>query len=185
MRIGIIAEDQSDIEAVGYMLKKINEDICIEKKPCRGTVLNKLDHRITELTNRFNDLRAILVLTDLDNKNCAEHLNNIKNAAKDSMSNLIMIQIVIQEIEAWYLAIPDSIEAAFPNLKPVPRFISKTDTLKDPKKKLKEIFFKKYQRDYRITSDGPKIAKNFVYLQNQNYPNESLNRFIRKISELN
>jgi|GEM_PF-1669320 len=185
MRIGIIAEDLSDIEAVGYMLKKINADICIEKKPCRGAVLNKLDHRIEELINRFDDIRVILVLSDLDNKNCAEHLKKIGKAAKDKISDLVIIQIVIQEIEAWYLALPDSIETAFPNLKPVPRFSGKTDTINDPKKKLKEIFLKKYQRDYRITSDGPKIAKNFVYLQNQNYPNESLNRFVRKISELN
>jgi len=34
MRIGIIAEDLSDIETVEYILKKVNNNIIIERKPC-------------------------------------------------------------------------------------------------------------------------------------------------------
>jgi len=184
MRIGIIAEDLSDIEALSYILRKINSAIVIEKTPCHGGVIPKLDHRISGLAERFDDLKAIIVISDLDNKNCIEHLKIIKRKIPTEYANLTLVQIAIQEIEAWYLAMPDSIEAAFPSLKPFPVPNHLTDNIRDPKKELKQIFYKKLNRDYRISSDGPKIGKNFIYQAKRNYQNQSFNRFISKITNL-
>jgi len=130
-------------------------------------------------------LKAILILSDLHNKDCANHLNKIKKAAGNKFLDFIIIQIVVQEIEAWYLAIPDAIEAAFPSLRPFPVQSGKTDLISNPKRKLSQVFFSRINRYYRVTSDGPKIARHFFHQASKSYPNDSFNRFIRKISELN
>lgn len=185
MRIGIIGENICDIDSVKNFLRSFYEKVSFETKPTRGGIARNLDLRIQELMNRHDDYKAIILLSDLDNKNCKEHLRDLKGAAADNISDLIIIQIVIQKIEAWYLAIPEAIEAAFPNIKPFPRPRGITDSIRNPKSDLKKAFWDKLRKKYNETTDGPKIASRFNYQLGQDYPNKSFQRFIGKISNLN
>lgn len=184
MRIAIIAENICDTDSAKYIIHSVLGIIPIERKPCRGPISPKLKGRITELIAFHKDLRAIILLEDLGNANCRKKIDTLKKEISNSANAPIIIQLAIQEIEAWYLALPDAVDSAFPNIQPFPRPKSLTDNINDPKKIIKEIFRNKLGRDYRETTDGPKIASNFRYDRNAQYLNQSFSRFLRKITSL-
>ena len=185
MKIGVIGESICDTDSTKYILQEILGNISIVSTATRGPVVNnKLASRIFTLINSHSDLSAVVILHDLDNKNCNDELTKVRTKVGSNVSVPIIIQIVIQEIEAWYLAMPDCIEKAFPNLSPFSSPTGNTDNIVDPKAELNKKFRKIYKRSYRETTDGPKIALEFQYDVGKTYQNQSFNRFISKLQQI-
>ena len=185
MRIGVIGENICDINSVKTIIESVLGSIAVEKRPSKGPVIWKLKVRIQGLIDTYKDLISIIIIRDLDNKNCRRELKIIEEEITDFNKDLIIIQFVIQEIEAWYLAMPEAIEKAFPKLKPFPHPKGLTDTIKDSKAELRKRFKSAYQkRIYHETTDGPKIAGRFDYNKNIEYPNKSFMRFLSKIRKI-
>ena len=184
MRIGVIGESICDTDSVKYLIHSILGSVPVESRFSRGSVTRKLEYNIKAIINRYDDISAVIIITDLDNKNCRKKVKEIKIAIGDLFDPSMIIQIAIQEIEAWYLAMPEAVEAAFPNIRPFPQIRSITDTIQNPKAELSRIFWRKFKRSYRETSDGPKIASKYQYNEKTVYHNRSLMRFIRKITSL-
>lgn len=184
MRIAIIAENICDTDTTKNLIHKILGTIPVERRPTRGPIINKLSSRIQELSSRYSDLKAIILLEDLDNKNCINKIKALREEIGNASKYPLIIQLAIQKIEAWYLAMPEAVDNAFPNIRPFPRPKALTDNINDPKKRIKEIFRNKLGRDYRVTTDGPKISENFKINQNIVYMNHSFMRFLKKITSL-
>ena len=175
----------NNYESLKYIIQRICSSAQVYTMPCRGTVIsNRLGNRILNFKKKYKDISTIIILSDLDRRNCEKIVQDIRKKLSELKQSQIIIQIAIQEIEAWYLAMPEIIEKAFPNLKPFPKTKYLTDSITNPKGKLKDIFWDKLKRKYRETSDGPKIASNFKYIKNNQYQNKSFNRFIRKITSI-
>jgi hypothetical protein len=127
---------------------------------------------------------AIILIEDLDNANCQKKVNVLLEQVKRIGDGPIIVQIAIQKIEAWFLAMPDAVEDAFPNTRPFPRPRTLTDSITDPKRSIREIFRGKLGREYRETTDGPRIASRFKYAEKADYMNRSFSRFIAKIQSI-
>ena len=184
MRICVIGESICDTASVKHIIHSILGSILVESRFSKGPVTRKLEYRIQEIIEKHHDITAIIIIADLDNKNCRKTVEEIRNSIGHITDSPIIVQIAIQEIEAWYLAMPDAIESAFPKCRLFPRYEGITDNIKNPKRIIKNNFYRALGRSYRETSDGPRIAKNFQYRTNERYSNRSLERFIRKISNL-
>ncbi len=63
---------------------------------------------------------AVVVVVDSDRKNCQDFLAELKAVAVDSEAPDTMFRIAIEEIEAWYLGDPTTIQAAYPRAKRAP-----------------------------------------------------------------
>ncbi len=184
MRIAIIAENICDTDTVKYIIHSLVGPIPVVKRPTRGPIVTKLKSRIDELTRLHTDLTAIILLEDLDNANCRSKVKTLLKEIGNSSNAPIIIQLAIQKIEAWYIALPEAVDASFRKIRPFPKPRSLTDNINDPKEHLKEIFRRRLGRDYRETTDGPQIASNFRYDEGTQYLNQSFTRFLRKIVSL-
>ncbi|MBC8204273.1 DUF4276 family protein [bacterium] len=185
MRFGVIGEDICDVNSLKFIIQKLCPSAQVCTMPCRGSVISdKLSTRILNLQKRYEDISAIIILSDLDRKNCAKIVQDIKKKISQSLQPEIIIQIAVQNIEAWYFAMPEAVEKAFPKLRPFKRPTQLTDNVRHPKSQLNSLFYSKLKRSFHETSDGPKIAKNFIYEPELQYNNHSFMRFIKKIQNI-
>jgi hypothetical protein len=147
-RIGIIAEDLTDVDCLKILIQKI----AVGKTPVlkgRGTNGGGNMLRIETMKKWIRSLydeecRYLVVVHDLDRNTVSNELNNenelrakVEKCLADSPISKKCIVIPIQELEAWLLS----------------DISDRPQTVVNPKEQ-----FKKKDRNYR-TSDNAKIAK--------------------------
>jgi hypothetical protein len=161
VNIGIIAEDNSDVE----VMKEITLMIL---KPYRAGFKRFVGHGCGKLRRKCRawaenlarqGCRWIAVVHDLDTSSEGELRAHLDAAIASADVEAKVVIIPKREIEAWLLYDGRAIAAAFRETKH-PKLPGNPEALGDPKTYLRDVVWATYRKDYLTTVHNPQIAKN-------------------------
>lgn len=162
-QIGVIAEDQSDVEVIRAFItsRTRRSSFQIRKfvgKGC-GRIKNKCRAWASDLQS--NGCTYLLLVHDLDERQLPTLELELDAALHPCPIERHVVAIPVREMEAWLLSDSTAIRQAL-NLKDLPKDISRPETILDAKAKLAEIVYMKSgkRKDYVNTLHNPLIAKN-------------------------
>lgn len=159
-KIGIIAEDNSDIDVISEIIKKYIDDSDFTIKKFVGNGCGKLKSKCSSWASMLlkSGCDHILLFHDLDRNDEGELLKELegKIAKKDFPNSVIVIPV--EEMEAWLLSDPQAIKKVF-SLQKVPKINKNSEAIKSPKEHLKEVVWKCGKKRYMNTAHNKKIAK--------------------------
>ena len=159
MKIGVIAEENNDIEVLYELTcKLIRENAFSFKKFVghgSGMLRRKCEAWAKNLLQR--GCTHLVVLHDLDENN----ENELRLKLMDCVQNVdfegYVILIPVQEIEAWLLADAKALKDVF-HMVNLPKLPKNPEVVKRPKKKLRDIIWKATKTYYVNTIHNKKIA---------------------------
>lgn len=159
-KIGIIAEDDSDVEVIAEILSKYMQKnhFCLKKftgNGC-GKLRNKCDSWATSLFKSGCD--HVFVFHDLDRNN-ENKLRTLleKKISPDKYPNSLIV-IPIEELEAWLLSDVDAIKKVF-SLPKAPSTIHECENVPSPKEHLEDIVWRIGKKRYVNTIHNKKISQ--------------------------
>lgn len=162
IRLGIIAEDSSDVEVVATILHKIAPRKTFAVKRFVGNGCGKLHSKCRAWAEQLasSGCTVLLLVHDLDRKVLKSLRGSLERALNPSPVAKHLIVIPVEEIEAWLLADPVAVKEVF-KLKKAPNIPPKTENISDPKGKLTEIvwFGSGKSRRYINAIHNTKIAE--------------------------
>ncbi len=151
--IGVIAEDDCDVDSIRVLIHRIagNEYIGIKKFVGKGC--GKLRRKCNAWARILSQKKcSILILVhDLDTNELNGLRRKIRNALQPCPIVKYLICIPVQEIEAWLLSDADAIKESM-NLPKRPNIVGLPENINSPKEYLEKIIYK--------TSEGEKIYLN-------------------------
>lgn len=155
-RIGIIAEDYSDVGSVKILIHRISGNSRIGTKKFIGRGCGKIKRKCNAWAYqlKLKGCSALIVIHDLDNNAIANLYKNIETSLSPCPIEKHLICIPVQELEAWLLSDPDAIKRAM-KLKKAPKVKGIPEGINSPKEYLGSIILK--------ASDGEKIYMNTVH----------------------
>lgn len=155
IKIGIIAEDESDVSSISCIINRIvNKKIGTERFVGKGCGKIKRKSNSWAGTLKIKGCNILIIIHDSDTSD-EQKVNILKREIVDSLQpcpiekNLIVIPI--QELEAWFLSDPNGIRNAL-NLKKTPKIDKNPEFIDSPKEFLEKLIFK--------TSNGEKYYIN-------------------------
>jgi hypothetical protein len=160
VNIGIIAEENNDVEVLYELTCKIIEEKDFKFKKfighgC-GTIRKKTNSWAKNLLCRgCSHLIILHDLDDYDEKTLRQFLDNLVNSL--SFTGYIIL-IPIYEIESWLLYDSDAIRKVF-NMRGKPKIPTNPELIRDPKKFLTETVWQTCQKRYINTIHNGKIAR--------------------------
>ncbi|KQR91492.1 hypothetical protein ASG01_14065 [Chryseobacterium sp. Leaf180] len=136
-KIGIIAEDESDVEAIRELIKRITGKNNIGFKHfvgrgC-GKIKRKADDWATQLKKR--GCSVLILIHDLDRNKYEDLYDIIHKSIHPFVISKTLINIPTEEMEAWFLADEKGIKSAL-NLRKAPKKYHHPETIKSPKEVL-------------------------------------------------
>lgn len=140
--LGIIAEDDSDVDSIVLLCTRI-----INKKISSKKFVGNGGGKILQKCSQWADLlkqrgcNRLLIIHDSDKNVPAEVYSNIKKSLGFSPIRKNLICIPVQELEAWLLSDPAAIKKGM-NLKKEPKIKNMPESINDPKEYLGEIIRK-------------------------------------------
>lgn len=160
-KIGLIAEDDTDVDVIHELIKKLarGKAFTIKKFSANGCgkLLGKCFQWSRQLKERGCEL--LLVVHDLDEKQEVHIRQKLEKALQASPIKNRAIIIPIREIEAWLLSDHQAIEKAMRLTQKIGK-ISDPQSIGDPKRYLSELVYIKSGKTKRyLTKDNPKIAE--------------------------
>jgi hypothetical protein len=161
MRIGIIAEDKSDVEVIDTLLRKMTT------KPFKvldfvgngcGKIVGKCHAWAQNLRRR--GCSALIVVHDLDKKNVATLSRDLATALAPCPIVKFVVVIPVREIEAGLLADETAINTAIAAKSALKR-VANPETDPDPKRTLRRLIARASDRQtvYSNTVHNVKIAR--------------------------
>jgi hypothetical protein len=159
-KIGIIAEDKSDIDVITEILKKYMGANEFRIGRFVGNGCGKLRSKCEAWTKNLfkSGCNYVFVFHDLD-RNCANKLRKdleIKVCPNKYENSLIVIPV--EELEAWLLSDSDAIKSVF-NLNKKPKKIHGCENISSPKEHLRDMVWATGKKRYLNTVHNKKIAK--------------------------
>ncbi len=162
MKLGIIAEDDSDVGVVSQLTRRMVRPKKIAFKRFVGNGCGKIIrkcHAWAETLVRQGCLWVVIVHDcDRNDENALRRKLEAAVAGVNSRANIVLIPV--REIEAWLLFDSKAIASTFRQQRKLPRLPGDPESLQDPKKKLGEIVWKTYRKQYLNTIHNEVIAKN-------------------------
>lgn len=142
--IGIIAEDDSDVEVVKELVKKIVPNKRFSTEKFVGHGCGKIQGKCFQWAGvlKTKGCSILIVLHDLDDRVSSKLDASLRLTLKNCAIPKHIVVIPIREIEAWLLSDHIAIQKAF-NLNKKVEHISNPQFITDPKKKLGEIIYLK------------------------------------------
>lgn len=161
-RVGLIAEDESDIDALKELIKRITGKPNIGFKHFVGRGCGKIKRKADDWARQLKSkgCKVLFVIHDLDRNNHDDLLNLITNNLHPFIITDTLINIPIEEMEAWFLSDEKGLKQAL-NLKKVTRVYHHPETITSPKEVL-GIEIEKASNDTKIylnTKHNTIIAK--------------------------
>lgn len=181
-KIGVIAEDSSDISVVNEILMKYMDCNEYSIKKFVGNGCGKLRNKCGAWAKMLSKsgCEHILVLHDLDRNDKSHLIDELsKKVSKDIYPSSIII-IPVEELEAWLLTDAKAIKNVF-NLKRAPKKINNSETIDSPKEHLRDLVWHLGRKRYLNTTHNQKIAnKSSVtnFLRCKSY--KPLDKYIRE-----
>lgn len=161
IRVGIIAEDISDVNAVKILIRRIKnrDNIGIKKFVGQGNgrILKKCRSWASIL--KIKGCHSLILIHDLDKKDLDELRKDLMEVLLPCPINKYLICIPIEEIEAWWLSDPEGIKTAL-NLTTVPNVRGNPQNISSPKEHLSTLV-KRCSKNTRVfinTKHNERIA---------------------------
>ncbi len=158
--IGIIAEDQSDIDVLLNLTSRTKRKYTLFKKKFighgGGALKNKCRPWVKDLFRR--GCSHVVILHDLDSYKEERLRSELNSYLDDADAMQCLVLIPVREIESWLLSDPLALEKTF-NMKRKWRVPSNPESLLDPKKELRNLVFKMSGRYYSNAIDNSLIAE--------------------------
>jgi hypothetical protein len=143
IRLGVLAEDASDIDVLRAVLPKIAPRKNFGIKPFHGQgcarIHSKCRRWAVVLAKR--ECSVLILIHDSDGNNVTKISSGIKASLKPCPIPIYLIVIPIEEIEAWLLTDPAAIKATF-NLKKNPKCPANPERIRAPKEYLRDLVWK-------------------------------------------
>jgi hypothetical protein len=161
MKMGIIAEEDSDVAVLREITLSLLRPHVIGFRGRVGHGCGKLRRKCGAWANNLvmQGCRWIAVIHDLDRNNEQQLRTQLTQAVAPAGAKASVVLIPKREIEAWLLYDGAAIAAAFRERisAPVP---GNPESLSDPKKHLRDLVRRRYNREYLSTLHNPMIARN-------------------------
>ncbi|MHB8085754.1 MAG: DUF4276 family protein [Dehalococcoidia bacterium] len=160
VQIGIIAEEQNDVDVLYEFTCKLTAENSFQfskflghgcgriRKKCKVWALNLAKRGCTHL----------VVMHDLDELNENKLRTELASGIKGSKFASHIILIPIYELEAWLLCDAMALRKTF-DMKILPGVPGTPETIRDPKKRLRDIVWKCCKKHYINTVHNKKIAQ--------------------------
>jgi len=161
-RVGLIAEDESDVEALKELIKRITGKQNIGFKHFVGRGCGKIKRKADDWAKQLKSkgCKVLILIHDLDKNNFNELYKTINDNIHPYVIAETLISIPIEEMEAWFLSDESGLKKAL-NLKKNTKVYHHPETIKSPKEVLgREI--EKASNDTKIylnTKHNTLIAK--------------------------
>jgi len=159
-KIGVIAEDASDVSVINVILEKYIDKRNFTVKKFVGNGCGKLRNKCGAWAKMLakSGCEHIMVFHDLDRNDEGEIRNELlSKVRKEDYPNSIIV-IPIEELEAWLLADAKAIKEAF-NLNTSPKEINNSEIISSPKEHLRDLVWKFGRKRYLNTTHNQKIAE--------------------------
>lgn len=167
-KIGVIAEDKSDVEVVTEILAKYIARNTFSVKQFVGNGCGKVKQKCDSWSRLLfkGGCEHVLLLHDLDRNNEAKLRKSLekKLPQKDFPNSLIVIPI--EELEAWLLSDAEAIRQVF-SLPKLPKRITNCESVNSPKEHLAEMVWSIGRKRYVNTIHNKKISEK-ISLENLN-----------------
>ncbi len=161
--VGLIAEDESDIESIKEFIRRITGKHNIGFKHFIGRGCGKIKRKGDDWAKQLKDrcCKVLILVHDLDENNYTDLYNLISNNLSPFVIKETLILIPIQEMEAWFLSDPKAIRKTF-NLKKEPKNFSHPENINSPKEVLARVIEKlsANSKIYLNTKHNVLLAKN-------------------------
>jgi hypothetical protein len=161
VNIGIIAEDDSDVEVMKELTLTTLKPHHVGFKKFVGDGCGKVRRKSKAWAQNLvqQGCQWIAVVHDLDTNDEAELRALLNAAIASAKARASVVLIPKREIEAWLLYDGNAIAAAFREVKR-PKLPGDPESIADPKKRLRDLVWAAYRKDYLNTVHNSKIAKN-------------------------
>ena len=165
-KIGVIAEDLSDVDVIQHILSKYIDkcEFAVKKfvgNGC-GKLRNKCNSWATQLYN--SGCEHILVFHDLDRNNEVKLRKELEKKISINQFPNSLIIIPVEEMEAWLLTDPEAIKKAF-GLDKTPKIDSQCESINSPKEYLRNLVWRNGKKRYLNTIHNKKIAEEISILK--------------------
>jgi hypothetical protein len=161
IQVGIIAEDNSDVEVIRILAKKISK-IPFSISPMVGHGCGKIPAKAHGWAKElhFRGCTHLILVHDLDDKNYATLMHSLTEALKPCPINKHAIVIPTRELEAWLLADHATITNVMKLRKPMQR-IAAPESINNPKEHLRDVIWKNSEKSvtYINTLHNAQIAR--------------------------
>lgn len=158
-KIGLIAEDDSDIKVINEILKKYLKEDSFKIKKFIGNGCGKLNQKCAAWTKNLisQGCNYVIIFHDLDRnkENTLRKSLETKVCPKSYPNSLVVIPK--EELEAWLLSDSLAIKKAL-NLSKCPPQIHNSEEVKSPKEELVKIVYKVDKKRYLNTIHNEKVA---------------------------
>jgi hypothetical protein len=133
-RVGLIAEDESDISAIKEILKNITGKQNIGFKHFIGRGCGKIRRKADDWARqlKLRGCTVLILIHDLDRNRHSELHKLLCDKLQPFTINSTLICIPIEEMEAWFLADEKGIKSAL-NLPRTPKVYHNPEKVKSPK----------------------------------------------------
>jgi len=159
LRIGVIAEEQNDIDVLYELTKKIIPDNCFSFKKFVAHGCGKLRRKCavwaSNLQCRGCDI--LVVMHDLDRHTEQSLRSELEGKVGSCGIRSRLVLIPTEEVEAWLLADSQSIKSVF-NMRTIGTIPTNTETIPDPKGYLRDLVARYSKAQYLNTIHNQKLA---------------------------
>jgi len=159
-KIGIIAEDNSDVEVVYEIFKKYIKDNEFKISKFVGNGCGKLRSKCDSWADNLFRSGCDYVFIFHDQDRCCKiklrKLLENKICPKEYPNSLIVIPV--EELESWLLSDSEAIKNVF-GLKKQPKQIASCEDIKSPKEFLRDLIWTSGKKRYLNTVHNKKIAQ--------------------------
>ena len=159
MKIGIIAEDDSDVAVVASFTRRLLRPHPIGFKSFVGNGCGKLRRKCTAWSLNLvqQGCPGIVVVHDLDANDEVRLRDQLTESVLPARPALFVVLIPRREIEAWLLYDSAAIARAFREHVHLP-LPGNPEALADPKRHLRDLIRVRYRKTYLHTIHNPAIA---------------------------
>jgi Domain of unknown function (DUF4276) len=157
--VGIIAEDDSDIQVLSSLIDKIVQSH-VPIKPAKGSGCGNIVSKCHAWAQNLKErgCRYLLLVQDLDDGPLDTLMRRLTSALRPSPITCHIIIIPVREIEAWLLADHEAIHRAM-KLNKALRQTPNPEAIPEPKEYLSDLIYRNSDRKrYINTLDNRKIA---------------------------
>ena len=159
MKIGVIAEDTSDVEVLYELTCKLMDESSFSFKKFVGRGCGKLRRKCSAWAHNLSrrGCQYLVVVHDLDRYKEVELRNQLSASVSSAGFDGYLILIPKREIEAWLLTDSKALKTVF-GMPKLPKIPVNSENLTDPKKTISRIVRISARKDYVNTIHNKKIA---------------------------
>lgn len=158
-KIGVIAEDQSDIEVIAEFLEKYTPKNNFSIRRFVGNGCGKLRNKCAVWTETLFSCGCdhVLLFHDLDRNNEPDLREILQKKIPLKHFPQSLIVIPIEEIEAWLLSDEVALQKIF-SMKTMPKRYNNCEAVNSPKEEIERVVWKNEKKRYLNTVHNKKIA---------------------------